>query len=227
MVQQIAVAWADVGIGQVLVNLQRLCLHPLAVLPVESLLGNLADVDLWVEVGGEGLMVVTGIAVDDVQILHLLEVVLGSVCRVDAGDAWVEATSEDGGQTCLLELLAIGPLPRILEVSLVLGLVVGSVQVGAATGQTSLHDGQVLIGQCQIDDQLWLVAVEERLQLLHVVSVYLCCLYGQFVALLVDGLYDGVALLLAAACYHELCKHVSVLCYLERCYRCDASGANH
>ncbi len=111
VVQQVAVTRSDVGVGQVLVNLQRLRLHPLAVLPVESLLCDFADVDLGVEVGGEGLVVVAGIAVYDVQILDFLEVVLGGVCRIDAGHARVEAAAQDGCQSGLFEALAVGPLP--------------------------------------------------------------------------------------------------------------------
>ena len=83
MVQQIAVARADVRIVQILVNLQRLCLNPLAIFPVESLLGNLADVDFWVAVGGECLMVVACVTVNDVKILNLLEMMLCCISSVD------------------------------------------------------------------------------------------------------------------------------------------------
>ena len=83
MVQQIAVARADLRIGQVLMNLQRLCLNPLAILPVESLLSNLTDVDLRVEISGESLVVVASITVNDVQILNLLEVMLSRISSVD------------------------------------------------------------------------------------------------------------------------------------------------
>ena len=65
MVQQIAVTRTNLWISQILVNLQRLCLNPLAILPVESLLSNLTDVDLWVEIGGECLVVVASIAVNE------------------------------------------------------------------------------------------------------------------------------------------------------------------
>ena len=111
VVQQIAVARADVGVGQVLVNLQRLGLHPLAVFPVEALLGDLADVDFRVEVGGESLVVVAGITVYDVEILNLLEVVLGGIGCEDAGHARVEAASQNGCQTGFLEALSVSPLP--------------------------------------------------------------------------------------------------------------------
>ena len=111
MVQQVAVARTDVGIVQILVNLQWLCLHPLAVFPIETLLRNLTDIDLRVEVGGESLVVVTSIAVNDVQILNLLEVMLGSISCIDAGNTRVETTTEDSGEASLFETLTISPLP--------------------------------------------------------------------------------------------------------------------
>ena len=111
VVQQVAVPRADVRVSQVLVNLQRLRLHPLSVLPVESLLRNLADVDLRVEVRGKRLVVVARVTVHDVQILNLLEVVLGGIGRVDARHARVESATQDGRQPRLLETLAVGPLP--------------------------------------------------------------------------------------------------------------------
>ena len=111
VVQQIAVARADIGVGEVFVNLQRLGFHPLSVLPVESFLGNLADVDFGVEVGGKCLVVVAGIAVYDVEILNLLEVMLGSVGGEDAGHTRIEATAQDGCQPGLAEPVAVGPLP--------------------------------------------------------------------------------------------------------------------
>ena len=171
MVEQVAVAWADVRIGKVFMNLQRLGLHPFAVFPIEALLGDLADVDLGVEVGGEGLVVVAGVAVDDVEILYFLEVMLGGIGRIDRGDTRIETTAEDGCQASLLEAFTVGPLPGVLEMGLILGLVVGSIEIAASAGQTSLHDGEVLIRQGEVDDQLGLEVVEQSLELLHVVGI--------------------------------------------------------
>ena len=111
MVQQIAVAGTDTRIGQVLVYLQRFGFHPLSILPVESFLRDLADIDFRIEVGGESLVMVAGITVNDVKILYLVEVMLGCVCGEYACHARVEATTEDGRQPCLAETVAIGPLP--------------------------------------------------------------------------------------------------------------------
>ncbi len=79
MVEQVALTLPDAGIGQRGVNLERACGHPLAILPVTAVLCDFADVDFRVEVGGESLAVVSGIAVDDVEGLHLREIVLGRV----------------------------------------------------------------------------------------------------------------------------------------------------
>ena len=223
MVHQIAFARAHIGIGDGLVYGQGFGLEPLAVLIVETLLGNLTNVDFGVEVGGKSLVVVAGVAVYDVQIVYLVKVVLGSIGGIDAAHTGVETTTEDGGEASLLKLLLVSPLPAVLEVGLVLGLIVGGVQVVAATSQTGLHDGEVLIGKGQVDYQFGLEVVEESLQLLHIISIHLCCL-DIGIAYSLDYL---VTLFLATAGNHEISKHVGILVDLECRYRCDASGANH
>ena len=109
--EKVALAWTDVGVGERLVELKRFGLHPFAVLPVESLLGNLTDIDFGVEVGGKRLVVIAGIAIHNVEILYLVEVVFCGISGEDARHARVETATEDGAQASLLETLAISPLP--------------------------------------------------------------------------------------------------------------------
>ena len=71
MIHQIRLAGSDVWIVQRLMNRQRVGFVPLPVLIKLSALCNLADVDFRVEVGGESLAVVSGVAVHDVEMLHL------------------------------------------------------------------------------------------------------------------------------------------------------------
>ena len=129
MVEEVGLTYADVGVGQRLMNLLRLGLAPLAILVVLTLLRDLADVDLGVEVGGEGLVVVAAVAVYDIEVMDFVEVVLGCVGREDARDPWVEATAEDSRQASFLEALLIGPLLAVFELSLVQRLIVGRVEV--------------------------------------------------------------------------------------------------
>ena len=82
-----------------------------AVLPIKPLLGNLTDVDFGVEVGGKRLVVVARVAVHDVEVVNLLEVVLRRISGEDRGYARVEAAAEQRAETCFLETLAVCPLP--------------------------------------------------------------------------------------------------------------------
>ena len=111
MVQQVALLGADVGVGERLVNFERLSFNPTSVFPVKTFLSDFANVDFGIEVGGESLMVVAGIAVYDVEILNFVKVVLGSVGSVDACYARVEATAQYGSQSGLFKAVFVGPLP--------------------------------------------------------------------------------------------------------------------
>ena len=161
--------------------------------------------------------------------------VLGGVGRIDTTDAGVEATAEDGRQTSLLEAVFVGPLPGILEVCLVLRFVVRRVEIVTAACQTGVHDGQVLIGQGEVDHELRLVVREKSLQLLHIVGIHLSGGHSRKeeggrrkeITLCLDSLHDLVAFFFAAAGDHKVGKHVCILCNLECCYRRDASSANH
>ena len=43
----------------------------------------------------------------------------------------------------------------------ILGLVIGCVEIVASAGEASLHDGQVLVGECKVYDQLRLVVAKQ------------------------------------------------------------------
>ena len=127
----------------------------------------------------------------------------------------------------MLEAVLVGPLPGVLKMCLVLWFVVGCVEVITATCQTGVHNSQILIGQGKVYHKFRLVFVEECLQLLHVVSIHLSSLDVHLVTSLVNVIHDLIAFSLATAGNHKVRKYVSILCNLECCYRCDASGANH
>ena len=79
MEKEVRLAGTDIGICQGLVNLKRTGLNPFAILVVTSLLGNLADVDLGVKVSSKCLMVITGVAVYNIKIVNLVEIMLCSI----------------------------------------------------------------------------------------------------------------------------------------------------
>ncbi len=93
MVEEVRFALAYVGVGQRQMYFQRAGGNPFAVLPVASVLGDFTDVYFGVEVGGEGFAVVAGVAVDDVKVLGLAEVVFHGVGSKYAGHTRVESAA--------------------------------------------------------------------------------------------------------------------------------------
>lgn len=124
-----------------------------SVFPVAAFGGDFTDVDFRVEVGGESVAVVAAIDVDDVQCVNFIEMVLQGPGGENIGDAGVEAGAKQGGATCREEPLLKIPLPGVFELGDVLGFVVGSVKVVATRFQAGFHQGEILIGQGDIDQE--------------------------------------------------------------------------
>ena len=91
--------------------------------------GDLADVDLRVEVRREGLAVVAAVAVENVDGVDLVEEVLLCVGAEDVGHAWVEAGAEQPHDAGGFEALSVGPLPLVFELGFVGRFVVCGVEV--------------------------------------------------------------------------------------------------
>ena len=226
VMQEIALAGTDIGIVQGLVNLHRFGLDVLTVLIVKSLLGDFTNVDFGIEVGGECLVMVSGIAVHDVQIVDFIEVVLCGISGKHAGHTGVETASQNGAKASLLEAFTVGPLPAVFEMSLILGLIVGGIQIVATGLQTGFHDGEVLIRQGQVHHNVGLVGAKQLHKLFHAVRIHLCRLHVCSV-LLVQHISQCVALLFGAAGNHDFGKHFRILAHLMCRNRSHASGSDN
>ena len=207
MIEQIGVARAYIGIGERSVYFKRLGNHPLAFAVVTAVLGYLANVDFGVEVGCKSLAMVAGIAVNYVEILHFREIVLGGVGSEYARHSGVKSAAENSRQSGLLEAFAIGPLPRVLKVSLILGLIVGSVKIVDATFKTGVHNRKVLIRQGHVDYEVGLVTVEQSHELLYFVGIdRVGCDVGS-----AYSLGDCITLAFGARCKYNLGEHIGIL----------------
>ena len=167
---------------------------------------------------------VAAVAVQNVDGVDLVEEVLLGVGTVGLGHAGIKAGAQESGETGLLKLLLVGPLPGVVKVSGeplllaallidrtplgivdVLGLVVGGVHVVHAAGQAGVHDGQVLIGQGDVHDQVGLHLLDEGDDLIDVIGVHL--LGGDLrLGLALQLSLHGVALGLGAAGDADLLK---------------------
>ena len=110
---------------------------------------------------------------------------------------------------------------------LVLRLIVGRIKIVASASQTCIHNGKVLIRQGEVYDQFRLVVVEQSLELLHIVSINLCCPDVGLISLCLDGINQLVTFLFPAAGNHELCEDVRILDNLECRYCGHTTGTNH
>ena len=171
VIHQIGFARTDIRVVERTMHRERVGFNPFAILIVFSALSDFADIDFGVEIGGECLSVVTCVAVNDVEVFHFGEMVLGGVGGIDARHSGVETATEDSGKTCLFKSFAISPLPTVLVFCFIERLVVGGVEIVHATFKTSVHNGEVLIGESHIDNDVGAVALEQFDELRHAVGI--------------------------------------------------------
>lgn len=213
MVQEVHILRSDFREVVDALDLHRLRLDPVAVLPVAAVGRNLADVDLGIEVRRERVAVVAGVAVEDVDVVDLVEVVLERVGGKDARDARVKAGTQERRDAGLLVALAVGPLPLVLELRRVLRLVVGRVDVVRLRREAGIHDVQVLIRQREVQHDVRLELLDERDERIDVVRIDLRRADLRLRRAL-ELLLERVALRLRARCDQDLTEFVRVLAAL-------------
>ena len=176
---------------------------------------------------------VAAVAVQDVDRVDLIEVVLRGVGREDAGHARIETGAEERGEAGLPELILVSPLPAVVEVGGeallfnallidlpplriigVLRLVVGGVDIVHLACKAGVHDREILIGKRDVQDRVRLVGGNERDKLIHVVRIDLCGRELHGGSGLLDLFFQRDAFFLRAARDHELREGLIVLAAL-------------
>lgn len=110
MIQKIRITRTDVRISQVFVEFQRLGSNPLSVFVITSVLCDFADVDFRIEVGSESLVVISGIAVYDVQVVDFIEMMFCCVCGIYSTYSRVESATQNGSQSGIFKAFLVCPL---------------------------------------------------------------------------------------------------------------------
>src|SRR5690554_2476930 len=96
MIEQIDILLANAIEIELALLGQRRSLHPLPLLPIAPIRGNLANVDLWVEVGGKGVAVIATVGIENIDALDLVEQIFLCVGTVNIGHAGIEAAAQGG-----------------------------------------------------------------------------------------------------------------------------------
>ena len=186
-----------------LVYLVRFGHHPLAVLVVTAFLSHFADIDFRIEIRGESHAVITGVAIHDIEVVNLVEMVFSGIGGENSCHSRIEAAAQDGRQPLLLEALLIGPLPRILEMRLVLGFVIGCIEVVHPALQAGVHDGQILVRQRHVHYDIGLESPKQLAQIGYIVGIDLRSLHP----VPADCRSNGITLRFCSAGQHHVRKN--------------------
>ena len=81
-----------------------------AVLPIGAGSGNLAQVDLGIEVGGKGIAVIAAVAVQNIDVCRSRQRDASGIGAVGLRHTGIKAGAEQSREAGLLEFLAVLPL---------------------------------------------------------------------------------------------------------------------
>ena len=179
MVKQIGRLDADFRIVEIAAHAQWIRFYPLALAPISSARGNLADIYLRIEISCERQSVVSGIAVEYIDIIYFVKQVLLRVRAVHISDPGVETRAKHGNQAGLFKLVAVCPLPFILKFRSVRWFVVGGVYIRNPRHEARIHQRQILVRQCDVYQQIRPYFLYEGCNLRRIVGVNLCRMDGR------------------------------------------------
>src|SRR5690606_6697008 len=197
------VGGAFTGNGQipVLAVLEHFVRLPRTVLPGPYCRGELAEVDLGVEVGGKVTAMAAGVDVDDVNGIHAVKIGVDAITRIRIDHTGVEADAQYRSDARFLAGLAALPfvvgVPRRRFADLGGILMDGGVHIGGARLDAGLQHRHVQEGRPHVDHYLAAGSADQEFGCLDVHGVQLVRLKQALllkVAFLVDGLNNRFAL---------------------------------
>ena len=125
----------------------RLCLYPLAILPIASVCRNLTNIYLRIEVGCKRIPMVAAIAVEYIDIIYFIEYMLLSIRTEHTGHPRVKTAAQNGCYSSFLKLFTVSPLPFIFKLGSIGRFIVCSIQIIHFSFKTCVHYSQILIRQ--------------------------------------------------------------------------------
>ncbi len=133
---------------------------------------------------------VTTIAVQDINSVDGIEVMLLGISYEDRSYTGIKSASKQCGKSGIFELLLVGPLPAVIEVSgksgflaallidltpfRVVGifrLVISSIYIVYLALQAGIHDGKILIRKSDVENDIRMVILDDSHDILYLVGV--------------------------------------------------------
>ena len=152
MVHQVHLSGTDPGEVKRLVKRQRFGLDPLTVLVIFSPGGYLSNVDFRVKIGGKRMTVFSGVAVHNIHKKDFIKMAFLRMGAKDICNPRVKSAAEQRHDPFFFKPVLIIPLPLIAEFCLVPRFVICGIKIIHTCFQAGIHNGKILIGQCNIDN---------------------------------------------------------------------------
>ena len=169
---------------------------------------------------------VAAVAIENIERVDTVEMVLLQIGCEHAGDAGVKARTQQGCKARILETVLIGPLPMIFELCDIKWLVVRGVHVMHASGKAGVHDVEVLVWKRQVYDEAWFNLIEQsgrRSDVVGIKAISVNINTGPFF----NRSSDRIAFRFRTARQTDVAKDIRVHGHLVDSNRSDAACANY
>ncbi|OPZ71214.1 MAG: hypothetical protein BWY82_01795 [Verrucomicrobia bacterium ADurb.Bin474] len=153
------------------------------------------------------MAVVSGVTVNDIELVNGVEFVFVEPRREHIGDPRIKSRSQQRKESFLFETIMILPLPLVAEFGFIAWFVVGGIDVGDSRFEASIHNGQILIGKGYVDHQIRLELPDQCSSLGRIIRIQCGYLNRSF-----DLGCDHLALADCAACQTDRIKYFRDLC---------------
>ena len=194
VVQKVHILLADLLKVVLSLYLHRFGFYPLAVLDITALCRYLTDIYLGVEVSSERITVIAAVAVEDIDVVYLIKVMLLCIGAEHTRYTGVKSASEKRCDARLFKLFPIRPLILVFKLGCIGVLVVCRIDIVCLCFKTSVHYCKILIRKRNIYYNIGLFLVYKCDEFGNIVCVNLCSCYLCLCALFLDLLFQRVAL---------------------------------
>ena len=214
MMQQVHILFADFIEVVNPLDFHRFGFYPLAIENIAALCRNFPNVDFRIEVGCERITMVTAVAVQNINFMDFIEIMLLCIGTEYTRYAWVETAAQQGCNASLFKAFPICPLPLVFKLCRVFRLIVCGVHIVYLGCKASIHNGQILIRQRHIDDNIRLFLFNQGNQFVNLVCIHLCGGDNGLCTLCFYSFLQGITLRLGTAGNADFCKDFAVLAAL-------------
>ena len=129
MVNHIRFFRTYIRVIQRFMNFMRLCINPFAVFIIFSLLRNLPNINFRIKVCRKSFTMISGIAIDNIQIVHFFKIMLCGISRIYTRYTRIKTATQNSCQSRLFETFLICPLPLIFKFSFIKRLIICRIQI--------------------------------------------------------------------------------------------------